>query len=92
MGAFAAGDLQGAFDTFMRGVCGDRSRDIIEQRLGRAGYDQAVRESGFFFRDEIPAALQWQLGPTEVPIRQPVLIRTKPAITKRRIGTISHLA
>jgi pimeloyl-ACP methyl ester carboxylesterase len=74
MGAFAAGDLQGAFDTFMRGVCGDRSRDIIEQSLGRAGYEQAVRESSFFFRDEVPACLQWQLGSTEVPIRQPVLI------------------
>ena len=74
MGAFAAGDLQGAFDTFMRGVCGDRSRDIIEQSLGREGYEQAVRESSFFFRDEVPACLKWQPGSTEVPIRQPVLI------------------
>ena len=74
MGAFAAGDLQGAFDTFMRGVCGDRSREIIERTLGRAGYEQAVRESSFFFRDEVPACLQWQFVSTEEPIRQPVLI------------------
>jgi pimeloyl-ACP methyl ester carboxylesterase len=33
-----------------------------------------VRESSFFFRDEVPACLQWQLGSTEVRIRQPVLI------------------
>jgi len=74
MGAFAAGDLQGAFDTFMRGVCGERSREIIEQSLGRAGYEQAVRESSFFFRDEVPACLQWQLGSAASAIRQPVLV------------------
>jgi pimeloyl-ACP methyl ester carboxylesterase len=37
MGAFAAGDLERAFDTFMRGVCGDRSREIIERTLGARG-------------------------------------------------------
>ena len=74
MGAFAAGDLQGAFDTFMRGVCGDQSREIIERTLGRAGYEQAVRESSFFFRDEVPACLEWQFVSTEEPIPQPVLI------------------
>jgi Predicted hydrolases or acyltransferases (alpha/beta hydrolase superfamily) len=35
MGAFAAGDLQGAFDGFMRGVCGDQSREILERSLGQ---------------------------------------------------------
>ncbi len=74
MGAFAAGDLQGAFDTFMRGVCGDRSREIIERTLGREGYEQAVRESTFFFRDEVRACMQWQVVSTAEPIRQPVLI------------------
>ena len=74
MGAFAAGDLQGAFDTFMRGVCGDRSREIIERTLGRAGYEQAVRESSFFFSDEVPACLQWQFVSPGEPIPQPVLI------------------
>ena len=74
MGAFAAGDLQGAFDTFMRGVCGDRSREILERTLGRAGYEQAVRESSFFFRDEVAACLQWQFVSNGEPIRQPALI------------------
>jgi pimeloyl-ACP methyl ester carboxylesterase len=73
MAAFAAGDLQGAFDTFLRGVCGDRSREIIEQTLGREGYEQALRESRFFFSDEVPACMQWQFGST-APIRQPVLV------------------
>jgi pimeloyl-ACP methyl ester carboxylesterase len=75
MGAFAAGDLLGAFDSFMRGVCGDQYRQVIEQSLGRVGYEQAVRESSFFFRDEVTAAMQWQFGPAEAArVRQPVLI------------------
>jgi len=75
MGAFAAGNLSGAFDTFMRGVCGDRHRDVIEQTLGPAGYEQAVRESGFFFRDEVPASFEGQVGPAEFgSVRQPVLV------------------
>jgi pimeloyl-ACP methyl ester carboxylesterase len=58
----------------MQGVCGDRSRDIIEQSLGRAAHGQAVRESSFFFRDEVPACLEWQFGSTETSIRSPVLV------------------
>ena len=73
MGAFAAGDLQGAFDSFMRGVCGDQSREIIERSLGRPGYEQAVRESAFFFRDEVPACMQWQFESVGA-ISQPVLV------------------
>jgi len=73
MGAFAAGDVQGAFDQFMHGVCGDHAREIMEHSLGRAGYDQAVRESSFFFRDEVPAAMQWQIGALD-SIVQPVLV------------------
>lgn len=75
MGAFANGNLEGAFDIFLRGVCGDNYREVIEKSLGRAGYEQAVRESDFFFRDETSAAMQWQFGPAEVArVRQPVLI------------------
>jgi pimeloyl-ACP methyl ester carboxylesterase len=88
MGAFAAGDLQGAFDIFMRGVCGDRSREIIEQGLGRAGYEQAVRESSFFFRDEVPACMQWQLGSTASAIRQPVLVLEGG--DSRKVGLLSQ--
>ncbi len=75
MGAFASGDLDKAFGTFMRGVCGDGYREVIESSLGRAGYAQAVQESSFFFRDEVPAAMQWRFGTHEAArIQQPVLI------------------
>ena len=75
MGAFAADNLEGAFDTFMRGVCGDGHRKVIEQSLGMPAYEQAVRESRFFFRDEVPAAMQWKFGAAEAArILQPVLI------------------
>jgi pimeloyl-ACP methyl ester carboxylesterase len=75
MGALAAGNLEGAFDTFMRGVCGEGHREVIEQSMGKPAYEQAVRESRFFFRDEVPATLQWKFGSAEAArIRQPVLI------------------
>jgi pimeloyl-ACP methyl ester carboxylesterase len=75
MAAFAAGDLATAFDTFMRGICGDDYRTVIEGRLGSAGYDRAIRDSGFFFRDEVGAVQQWQFDTAEAArVRQPALI------------------
>jgi pimeloyl-ACP methyl ester carboxylesterase len=71
--SFAAGDGPRAFETFMRGVCGDESRDVIERSLGQAGYAQAIRESQFFFRDELPAVMQWQCESMST-ITQPVLV------------------
>lgn len=74
LAAFHAGDLSTAFDLFMRGVCGDDYRDAIEAHLGREGLENAVRESAFFFRDEIRAVLESQFGAAEAAvIRQPVL-------------------
>lgn len=74
LAAFKAGDLGAAFDHFMRGVCGDGYREIIEARLGRLGFENAVRESAFFFRDEIKAILESRFGPVEAAkINQPVL-------------------
>ncbi len=90
MGAFAAGDLCGAFESFMRGVCGDQHRQVIEQSLGQAGYEQAVRESSFFFRDEVRAAMEWQFGPTEAACigQKPVLI--VEGGDGRRLGSLSQ--
>jgi pimeloyl-ACP methyl ester carboxylesterase len=62
MAAFADGDTETAFDTFMRGVCGESYRDVLADRLGSAGLDRAVRESAFFFRDKVPAVLESQFG------------------------------
>jgi len=74
LAAFQAGDLDAAFDGFMRGVCGDGYRAILEGALGTAGYEHAIRESAFFFRDEIRAVLESTFGAAEaLKIRQPVL-------------------
>ena len=74
LAAFKAGDLSTAFDSFMRGVCGEGYREIIEARLGKSGFENAIRESDFFFRDEISAVLESTFGPAEAAqIRQPVL-------------------
>lgn len=75
MEAFAAGDVQTAFDTFMRGVCGDGHRAVTERQLGRDGYEQAVRDAAFFFRDELPAVLESRFGPSDgARVQQPVLV------------------
>jgi pimeloyl-ACP methyl ester carboxylesterase len=59
----------------MRGVCGDSYRDLLADRLGSAGLDRAVRESAFFFRDEVPAVLESQFGEAEASrIQQPILV------------------
>jgi pimeloyl-ACP methyl ester carboxylesterase len=75
MAAFAAGDVATAFDIFMRGVCGDGHRAVTEGRLGPRGYERAVRDAAFFFRDEMPAVLESRFGADEAArVRQPVLI------------------
>lgn len=58
MASFAAGDVPAAFDIFMRGVCGDGFRTVLEQRLGASGVELAVRQSSFFIRDEVPAVIE----------------------------------
>ncbi len=65
MGAFARGDLAAAFDTFLRGVGGDSYRRIIETQLGSDGIERAIRQSRFFFADEILAVREWTFGPQE---------------------------
>ena len=75
MGAFGAGDLETAFSTFLYGVGGEDPRGVLEGRLGQEGYKRAVRESAFFFRDELPAVLESQFGEADAGrVRQPVLV------------------
>lgn len=75
MGAFGAGDVEAAFDTFLRGVGGESPRAVLEGQFGREGYARAVHESAFFFRDEMPAVLESQFGEAEARrVRQPVLV------------------
>jgi len=74
LAAFQAGELAAAFDSFMRGVCGEGYREIIEGCLGATGFKNAIRESAFFFRDEISAVLESTFGSEQAAkIRQPVL-------------------
>jgi pimeloyl-ACP methyl ester carboxylesterase len=75
MGAFAEGNLDTAFQLFMRGVCGEHYRSVLEQRLGSQAVDEAIRQSAFFFRDEVPAVLESTLSAADAArIRCPVLV------------------
>lgn len=89
MAAFAGGDTETAFDTFMRGVCGDSYRDVLADRLGSAGLDRAVRESAFFFRDEVPAVLESKFGEAEASlVQQPILVAE--GAESARLGPLSQ--
>ena len=75
MAAFAVGDLHTAFERFMTGVCGEGFRSVLEQSLGTTGAEQAVRESSFFFRDEVPAVLESTFDAADAArIRCPILV------------------
>lgn len=94
MAAFREGDVATAFDCFMRGVCGDNYREILEERLGTAGIKEAIRESAYFFRDEVGAVLQFEFGTAQAAkIQQPVLCiegGSQPAHLKAMSGQISR--
>ena len=75
MGAFATGDLGTAFDLFMRGVCGEGYRSVLDRHFGATGLDQAISQSAFFFRDEVPAVLESTFSAADAArIRCPVLL------------------
>lgn len=68
-----AGDRAGAFDTFMRGVCGERYRAAMERSLPGT-IEQAIADATTFFSGEFPASGEWSFGREEAAhIRQPVL-------------------
>lgn len=94
MAAFQEGDIVEAFDAFMRGVCGEGYRATIEGRLGASGVNKAIRESMYFFRDEVSAVNEFQFGPKEAArIRQPLLCLeggSQPAHLKEMSGQISR--
>jgi pimeloyl-ACP methyl ester carboxylesterase len=94
MAAFQKGDIATAFDKFMRGVCGEDYRAIIEKRLGTSGVNKAIRESSYFFRDEVGAMREFQFGPEEAArVRQPVLCiegGSQPAHLREMSGQISR--
>jgi len=90
MGAFAGGDVADAFDTFLRGVGGDGQQAVVEGRLGKDGYERAIKESPFFFADELRAVQEWAFTKADASrLAQPTLILeggSQPA----HLGPMSH--
>jgi pimeloyl-ACP methyl ester carboxylesterase len=75
MRAFRSGDVEGAFDTFMAGMCGATYRAQLESALGPDGVVRAVRDSAYFFADETQAVLEWRFGTLQATqIDRPVLL------------------
>jgi pimeloyl-ACP methyl ester carboxylesterase len=71
--SFGRGDKAGAVDTWMRGVCGPRYRDVLDEALP-GGFDQAVDAADAFFGQELPAVQQWSFTQEDAKrITQPVL-------------------
>jgi pimeloyl-ACP methyl ester carboxylesterase len=73
--AAQSGDVQNAFDIFMRGVGGENFRSVLLERLGPEGVATAERESAYFFADELPAVGAWQFGPEDaVQVTAPTVL------------------
>lgn len=89
----AAGDLDRAFDTFMRVVCAEDYRDVLLAAVGPDGLRRAERDCGFFFRDEVPAVQEWTFSATDASgIEQPVLFVQGSASSPIVHGIIAGLA
>jgi pimeloyl-ACP methyl ester carboxylesterase len=65
LAAAAQDDVSRAFDVFLRGVGGDRYREVLRARFGDDGLAEAERESAYFFADELPAVGAWSFGAAE---------------------------
>jgi pimeloyl-ACP methyl ester carboxylesterase len=89
LASFSAGDVATATEKFMLGVCGADYRQVIDRSLGRGAYADVLRESPFFFKDEIPACMQWQFGTGDAArVRCPVLV--VEGADGRRTGDLSQ--
>jgi pimeloyl-ACP methyl ester carboxylesterase len=89
MAAFSNGDVSSAIDHFMRGVCGDAYREVINRSLGPQVHQDILRESPFFFKDEIPACMRWEFGVADsARISSPVLV--VEGAEGRRLGPLSQ--
>jgi pimeloyl-ACP methyl ester carboxylesterase len=71
--AYRSGDKAGAVDAFLRHVCGDGYRAVLDRVIPDAGAE-AVREADLFFQVEMPAVQRWSFGPSDAErVTQPVL-------------------
>ena len=89
LAAAAQGDVSRAFDVFLRGVGGDRYREVLRARFGDDGLVEAERESAYFFADELPALAAWTFGPADATrVGAPALLnlrsRVPPLVPRER--------
>ncbi|GAF44146.1 alpha/beta fold hydrolase [Rhodococcus wratislaviensis] len=71
--AYRAGDKAAAVDGFLRHVCGDGYRVVLDRVIPHA-FDEALDEADLFFHAEMPAVQQWSFGAGEAGrITRPVL-------------------
>ncbi len=71
--AYRSGDTAGAVDGFLRHVCGDGYRVVLDRAIPGA-FREALDEADLFFQAEMPAVQSWGFGPGDAErIRQPVL-------------------
>jgi pimeloyl-ACP methyl ester carboxylesterase len=71
--SYRSGDTAGAVDAFLRHVCGDDYRTILE-RVVPGAFNEALDNADLFFQAEIPAVQQWSFGPDDAArVTQPVL-------------------
>ncbi|MEJ2861921.1 alpha/beta fold hydrolase [Actinomycetospora flava] len=61
IGTAQSGDVRGAVDLFMTGVCGPDWAAIARHRLGGDAIERIVRDSRFFLSDEVVAAMEWPI-------------------------------
>jgi pimeloyl-ACP methyl ester carboxylesterase len=71
--AYRSGDKAGAVDGFLRHVCGDGYRPVLDRAIPHA-FGEVLDEADLFFQAEMPAVEQWSFGPGNAErITQPVL-------------------
>ena len=73
MTAYRSGDNAEAVDRFLRHVCGDGYRALLDRVLPDA-FGEALAEADLFFQAEMPAVQSWTFGPDDAErVTQPVL-------------------
>jgi pimeloyl-ACP methyl ester carboxylesterase len=71
--AYRSGDAPNAVDRFLRHVCGDDYRTVLERAIPGA-FSEAVAQADLFFQAEMAAVQQWSFGAEDAErVPQPVL-------------------
>ena len=70
---YKLGDTAGAVDAFLRLVCGDRYRAVLDRMIPNA-FSEALAYADLFFQTEMPAIAEWSFGPADAArVTRPVL-------------------